>query len=346
MENSVKNKKIMSAAIIIIGLILTIAACISDYGEDAGNLTINLSGGSTRSAMPWPPEEAGILGDLNYEITLIGNGQTINRTGKGGETIRVTVSVGLWNVAIKAFYKGDLYATGSNSVDVKAGQNNVCNITMNRAFGDPVPPCGHDWDWIETRDGVETKTCSICGATDRLLLTLDIGDPGPGGGIIFYRNEKGFTVEMVDPLQNYTAYYLEAAPVDRSIGLQWSTTNYDVATGTNIGTGRKNTALIIAGATAATSTAPAAEACNDYDNNGKSDWFLPSLNESIALSDWWNESGDRAGVNTLGLTVPYDYWTSSQVNINSAYYYFFGGPSTATVSKDATNKQIRPIRAF
>jgi hypothetical protein len=138
---------------------------------------------------------------------------------------------------------------------------------------------GHNWEWI-TSTGIEAKTCSRCGEIDDLILLLNIGETGPGGGKIFYRNKTGFT--MTD--DNSIAYYLEAAPADMPSMLEWakyvSSTDispaYDISdTGTIIGTGRKNTTLILA----MDATAPAAKACNDYSNNGKTDWFLPSKDE-------------------------------------------------------------------
>ena len=111
---------------------LTLSACFSPWEESEGELIINLGNSGERSAMPWPPDEAGILNDINYVITLSGRG-TIHITAKSGETIRATVSARRWNVDVKAYYQDKLYATGNNSVDVKAGHNNPVSIKMNKA---------------------------------------------------------------------------------------------------------------------------------------------------------------------------------------------------------------------
>ena len=117
---------------------------------------------------------------------------------------------------------------------------------------------------------IETGLCKECGA-----LTYDIGDIGPGGGTIFYRSETGFT--MTD--NNSTAHYLEAAPADMETMFAWASSSFSshnlTGTETAIGTGRKNTAIILT----VDYNAPAANACNDYENNGKTDWFLPSKDE-------------------------------------------------------------------
>ena len=71
-----------------------------------------------------------------------------------------------------------------------------------------------------------------------------IGATGPGGGKIIYHNHSGFIVTG----SFIIAYYLEAAPVNQATNVTWSSTNVDVtgATGTAIGTGKANTAAIIA----------------------------------------------------------------------------------------------------
>ena len=55
----------------------------------------------------------------------------------------------------------------------------------------------------------------------------------------------------------------------------FGTIPYQYRTGIEIGTGKANTAAILA----VNVIAPAAKACNDYNGGGKSDWFLPSRDE-------------------------------------------------------------------
>ena len=47
--------------------------------------------------------------------------------------------------------------------------------------------------------------------------TYGLGDTDPGGGIIFYVSEEGFTAEgysgSTGSFGTYTAHYLEAAPI-------------------------------------------------------------------------------------------------------------------------------------
>jgi len=91
-----------------------------------------------------------------------------------------------------------------------------------------------------------------------------IGDKGPAGGIVFYdkgNNSDGWR-------------YMEAAPVNQG-HLEWGAKGQNVSTRTEIGTGKANTAAILA----VDANAPAAKACADYRGGGKYDWFLPSKDE-------------------------------------------------------------------
>ena len=132
------------------------------------------------------------------------------------------------------------------------------------------------------------------------LLAYRIGDMGQGGGKIFYASETGFS--MTD--NNQVCHYLEAAPADIAGAFAWASSDYastSIATGMAIGTGRKNTALILT----TDANAPAAKACKEYNNNGKTDWFLPSRDE---LNELYK---NKALVYNIDTDYPY-YWSSSQ----------------------------------
>jgi len=185
----------------------------------------------------------------------------------------------------------------------------------------------------------------------------ELGDTGPGGGKIFYRSEEGFTVQMVDPDDNYTAHYFEAAPkIDLpsvNTRLCWASSGSPAdsmindAKGTAIGTGQKNTQAILAVCTDPANDAPAANECNTYSNNGKTDWFLPSRNELLELYRHYdaNGKGTYAGLTQLSSPI---YWCSSQDNtysISSQYLWFDTGTWSGATVKTST-AYVRPIRAF
>ena len=169
----------------------------------------------------------------------------------------------------------------------------------------------------------------------------ELGETGPGGGFIFYRSEVGFTV---DGYPAYTAWYLEAAPIDIGTTLIWASVGYylsDISgTAEEIGSGRKNTTLIL-GADAA---APVAIACIAPYNAGGSmtDWFLPSRDEFYQLYLQWNSEGRPSSYN---LSTTISYWSSSQSIPSSAYTQDFMYGQQNSASKNSS-RNVRPIRAF
>ena len=199
----------------------------------------------------------------------------------------------------------------------------------------PIDALGHDWN-------TETGLCNNCDD-----LYYNIGDTGPGGGKIFYRSETGFT--MTD--DNSIAHYLEAAPIDMTTTLAWTSTSFipslfggtgdwvDISgTATDIGTGRKNTALILA----TDATAPAAK--TDYSNNGLTDWFLPSKDELNQLYENRTSVGDlRTTVDPINHTSW--YWSSSQTVYLGAWSQGFSDGSQSSDAKHNTYS-VRAVRAF
>ncbi|MDR2716465.1 MAG: hypothetical protein LBB89_00155 [Treponema sp.] len=172
----------------------------------------------------------------------------------------------------------------------------------------------------------ETGLCTVCNA-----LTYNLDDTGPGGGKIFYRLEAGFT--MTDT--NEVCHYLEAAPADMSTELAWASSGYtttDISgTGSKVGTGRKNTALILA----TDANAPAAKACKDYSNGGKTDWFLPSNDELYELYIIDASLGN--------------YWSSSQSIIISNFNEYAGVKGSSGFIQSGKKEytySVRAVRAF
>jgi len=187
-----------------------------------------------------------------------------------------------------------------------------------------------------------------------------IGDTGPGGGIIFYYNADGFTVEGYgNPgdtgyFPAYTAHYLEAAPSDQVNRPSWgasgtlisgvTTFNYTYYTSflNAIGNGRKDTALIVAHLETTSETNKAAQICTALTIGGKNDWFLPSLGELNAL---FNQR-TLSGINMQNVS----YWSSSQFSeliYNDSYAWALLFPfGTPFDSGKGFSQYVRAIRAF
>jgi len=166
----------------------------------------------------------------------------------------------------------------------------------------------------------------------------EIGETGPGGGIIFYRNEIGFI--MTD--DNSVAHYLEAAPNDMPMRLAWASEKHidTVIDGleNSIGAGRKNTFLILA----VDPAAPAAKACVEFNHNGKFDWFLPNWREINELYDQIDK------IDNISTSFNNFYWISEQhpqVQNMALAMILLAAPNLGGYAKDSLFF-VRAIRAF
>jgi hypothetical protein len=158
---------------------------------------------------------------------------------------------------------------------------------------------------------------------------VKIGDTGPAGGLVFY--DKG----------NNTGgwRYLEAAPEWADFkNIQWGALGNDVkGTSTAVGTGKRNTELIIAALKQAGETGRAAQLCAGS-ISGFNDWFLPSKDEL----DLMYKNLKRRG---LGGFSDRWYWSSSQGNSDYARNQYFDGGSQDYHYKIYTYS-VRAIRSF
>jgi hypothetical protein len=101
---------------------------------------------------------------------------------------------------------------------------------------------------------------------------LGPGDPGPGGGLVFY--DKG---DYSDAWR-----YLEAAPGD--IGMAPWGKAPGIETGRDLGDGAENTRRIVRAMEQAGVGGTAAQLCAAYSCGGLKDWFLPSSEELRVLA--------------------------------------------------------------
>jgi hypothetical protein len=191
-----------------------------------------------------------------------------------------------------------------------------------------------------------TGTNASGSATQSFTLTVSpviytVGQTGPGGGTIFYYNSAGFACGIS---LTSTCNYLEVAPDSNFRRLNWSSTSLQNtstlnSTGTAIGTGHRNTALVVAAG--ATESTTSAIACTDQyvSPNGTSDWFLPSKDEMTSLSD-------ANAANLLGgfFLNPSDHWTSSQSTSAANQVWIDLNPGTFEWYKNSDNFLI-PVRA-
>lgn len=163
------------------------------------------------------------------------------------------------------------------------------------------------------------------------LPSYEIGETGPGGGVIFY----------IDEVDAFPWTYLEAAPIDIVNGgvmlFEWSNVNNTFVgfTGREIGKGQANTQYIIAQPAHIYS---AAKQCDDLILGGYSDWFLPSQDEL-------NMMYLNLYLHGLGGLWHDGYWSSYDVNDNFARAQYFGDGHSGTLLKSVTFR-VRAVRSF
>jgi DUF1680 family protein len=167
------------------------------------------------------------------------------------------------------------------------------------------------------------------------LPTADFepGDIGPSGGFIFYKNP------------NYAAdgwRYLEAAPFDQSAGAVWGSFRKLIpgARGTAIGSGRQNTADMLAGGVERGS---AADLCANLKINGVAGWFLPSRDELSVM--YRNLAAKGLGdFRTSGVRDNFSYWASSQQTADMSAHTDFADLGRQHGDDKDFPRRVRAIR--
>ena len=172
--------------------------------------------------------------------------------------------------------------------------------------------------------------------------TYNIGDTGPGGGIVFYVSEIAFPVPQPNG-ETKMCRYMEVSPVD--IGeSQWGDGyEEDPHTLRGLGTGLMNTYNIVSfNANEMTTANCAAYACLMYSTQTtrKGEWWLPS---KVELNLLYKNLRDKVIATSSGTYT--DYWSSSQGNNDHSWGQRFGDGSQDYTDKYRT-LSVRAVRAF
>ena len=181
-----------------------------------------------------------------------------------------------------------------------------------------------------TRTGYTGGTATVEGAL------YNVGQAGPGGGIIFY----------VDMTRAVGSRYFEAAPVGAQEQRSWATGENQTeliilgADGTEIGTGEQNTAEIVA-QSGNVAESSAAVYCSDLVFGGQSDWFLPSTDELGRMYANLYSANPPLGGFSSGI-----YWSSSEAVDDGAWFQFFSGGGQTNYGGKGDTGSVRPVRAF
>ena len=235
---------------------------------------------------------------------------------------------------IRTFYIGEQSDSVNNSLIFGCTDINSCNFNQSAQMDDGS--CHYDLGC-----GCGNSLPENGYDCDGNLLEYQVGD-FVEGGIIFY-------------LDNTGVHGLVAAIEDLTIGASdpWGTGDYRYewgcfqtiitgADGDEIGTGFQNTLDIVSGCSEINS---AARAALDYENFGYTDWYLPSKNELIEMSNSIGYYQDNIG--GFSLNSGPQYWSSTQENNFHAWFVNFGSGTGSSFDYNK-NKiyRVRPIRSF
>ena len=277
---------------------------------------------------------AALLGLMSGPVTA-----DVPNTFTAGDTIRASEmneNFSALVTRITALESHVADTTNPHSVDkTQVGLGNVEDIRVNTT-ATTAPSISHDSDsgypvgsvWINTtnlQSYVLVDATPAAAVWKEIERTYNIGDTGPAGGIVFYVYGGG-------------KHGLEAAPADQDggAGATWGCTGTDItgASGTSIGSGVQNTAVILAGCADA---GTAAQLVDAYGLNGYTDWFLPSKDE---LNELYLQRDVVSGFTGVG------YWSSSQYSSNYAWGqdFLYGGVNFYFKSVDYY--RVRAVRAF
>ena len=185
-------------------------------------------------------------------------------------------------------------------------------------------------------------TNNINSSSSTVKTSYNIGDDGPGGGIIFYYSEEGFDVYQADGSVK-RCNYLEVSKTEVA-NIRWCPCfKCYCNTATGIGFGKINTYKIINGkhlGDVVSSSNCAAKACAEYSTaqTSKGDWFLPSKDE---LNFLYKNLEKRI----LATATKEYHWSSSEYNNDSAWYYRFNDGYQYGRNKYNVYS-VRAIRAF
>jgi uncharacterized repeat protein (TIGR02543 family) len=223
------------------------------------------------------------------------------------------------------------------------------STTSGGSMSDPGTPtrAGYEFDgWFVARTGGSAISFPYAhGGTANFDLyaqwveTADyiVGDPGPGGGTIFYVNMRRpagsqyFEAACAAWQHNCLSGYADPQAV-------WGCLGYQIpgAEGTAIGTGEQNTLDILAGCLTEDIAARLADAYTVTVNSVVyEDWFLPSKDELLAMY----------AIRTEGFS-PYYYLSSSETVHTTSWAVAFPSGSSNIYYPKHVLANVRPVRSF
>lgn len=147
---------------------------------------------------------------------------------------------------------------------------------------------------------------------------------------------KTYLGGLIAYLNTSTGTGLIAAPEDLGLGAEWGCWGIQIGqTSTDLGSGEANTAKIVSGCA---DLETAARLCDDLDEWGYDDWYLPSKDEL-------NQMYLNLKLNGLGDFFIGYYWSSSEYITLNAWAQYFDTGFQANRSK-LNGYTVRAVRSF
>jgi hypothetical protein len=306
------------------------------------NAVVGITSKTTGNNIGIYGEANGVGAGQNLGISGLASGSTVLNTGVYGEANGASTfgyggrflsnSATNENVGIFAVAGGGITAIGGYFDASGAGPN-----TYSLKLTDGTEGVGKVLTCMTATGEANWVTPSGGGSQ----FTYEIGEYVPSeGGIIVNRwlSSTPYGIPTSSTTQNYIVMDL----VDLSAGTTWGLSGTFVSTSRSTWDGFTNTANIMA---AGPAVGTAAELCSVSTNGGKTDWYLPAVEEFATMSN------NKALVNiNEGLTAGFialsnsTYWCSTDYNApNAATFYSVGyinsAPKTAVCP-------VRAVRRF
>jgi uncharacterized repeat protein (TIGR02543 family) len=128
MKNLYKVLNIFALAAVI----AILGGCFSPWAGDGATITINVGGGSGRTAFHLLDDDA--KARISYMLDLSGpSNMTDVPFASGTQTINLSVTPGIYTITVTAYLDGEVYAAGSTTAEARAGQSTPVNILMSYA---------------------------------------------------------------------------------------------------------------------------------------------------------------------------------------------------------------------
>lgn len=165
------------------------------------------------------------------------------------------------------------------------------------------------------------------------------------GGVIAHRWIS--TSSLGSPSGGTIQNYLVLDTTDLSTSALWSTGTTNISDVESVWDGLTNTNnLISAGEPLGITPTSAAGLCYNSTNNGKTDWYLPSISELIKvnINRWEISQGlSIAGGTQIGYAA---YWSSTEYTGIIAWGFNFDSSVTIGLTKTTSSYDVRAMRKF